>query len=87
METTLKYYDDSRILAAPCFTLKIITQLFGAVTGDDNMRLDRIFFDIFLLVASIFFCLFHDYLLLTLVISWNSKIQKKFEKPKIEKKI
>ena len=44
METTLKCYDDSRILAAFYFSLKIIVQAFGAVAGDDGIRLGRIFF-------------------------------------------
>ena len=34
METTLNYYDDSRILVASILHLKIIQQVFGAVVGD-----------------------------------------------------
>ena len=41
---TLKYYDGSRILAALYVSPKIIVQVFGAVTGDDGIRLGRIFF-------------------------------------------
>ena len=57
METTLKYYDNSHILAAFKFTLKIIEQVFGAVVGDDGMRLGRIFSFLvaFLLVTYILF--------------------------------
>ena len=60
VETTLKYNDDSGILVALYFSCKIIVQVFGAMAGDDSMRLGCTFFDIFFLVASIFFCLFHD---------------------------
>jgi len=44
VEATVKYYDDSRILAALQFSLKITEQVFGTVAEDDDIRLDRIFF-------------------------------------------
>jgi len=55
VEAALKYYDDSRILAALYFTLEIILQVFGAVAGDNSVRLGHLFlfFAIFLLVACV----------------------------------